>query len=64
MITLPPGKVADAFKNGQKIVLFSATAMQAAALYLSVSANASGDYVNFFAPAGPLHCHPHETLNC
>jgi hypothetical protein len=35
-------------------VLFSATAMQAAALYLSISANASGDYRNFFAPAGRI----------
>jgi len=39
-------------KNGQRIVLFGATAMQAAALYLSIAANSSGDYTNFFAPAG------------
>ena len=74
------GKVADGFRHGQKIVLFSATAMQLYALYatpvplcifyvfpprpalffcnnplryLSVGANSSGDYRNFFLPAGP-----------
>ncbi len=55
LITRLPGKVADTFKNGQKVVLFSAAAMQAAALYLSVTANATGDYTNFFAPAGHLN---------
>ncbi len=54
IVTRLAGKVADSFKNGQKIVLFAATGMQAAALYLSISANASGDYRNFFAPAALL----------
>ena len=54
IITRHAGKIADSFKNGQKMVLFAATGMQATALYLSISANASGDYRNFFAPAALL----------
>jgi hypothetical protein len=68
-----PGKVADTFKKGQQIVLFSASAMQAAALcgtlppslrfcnilcrYLSVVANGSGDYTKFYLPAGATPSH-------
>ena len=48
IITRHAGKIADSFKNGQKMVLFAATGMQAAALYLSWRVTMSG---SAFVPA-------------